>query len=184
MMRKSLLLVVALGTALVAGATEARGDAATEVDMTSGGLLEMRPKNRFHVSIGGGVAPIGLYSMGDGRKYVGISGMPEFGVAWSISNNDAWRLKGAVRWPKYSALTTETPVEAHDAAKEPILIVGGVSARVNASNSNTQTVATAVQRVSFLVGYGNLPTSVDANQIVTGFVVMVSLDIDLLSYNF
>lgn len=126
--------------------------------------------------------PIYLIEKESHHGYTAISAMPELKLGLSADEDDRFRIEGSARWSKYTELVDAKEVAATRVSGQPIIGMLAMSFRVSSATTRKEGVSTAVERISFGVGYGNLP--IDNDRLVTGTVFMVSLEADLIAYNF
>ena len=144
-------------------------------------------KNRFHFSLGLSAAPYLLYDAGSTKKwYIGMAAMPEFRFAVAFTDNRRWRVFGSFRWSALStsALLSETPtgIPAIKADDAEFMGVAGVSFVTSPEGSSGSTVSSSIAGASLGVGGGNAKTT--QGDIISGFVVLASIDMDVVSFNF
>lgn len=143
--------------------------------------------NWLHVSVGGGVAPILFFpKQGSGQPYAAFGFLPELRLSVSLKPDDKWRLFASARWSTLSKATAlDTPMAiqpAENLSKVPALAAVGFAVRPTRGEPSSQAVATGVTRISFQVGYGNLP--LDNGVLARGWALMISFDAEGLSFNF
>lgn len=126
--------------------------------------------------------PIVLIEKESHHAYTAISAMPELKLGLSVDDDDRFRIEGSARWSKYTALVDAKEVAASRVSGQPIIGMLAMSFRVSGATTRKEGVSTAVERISFGLGYGNLP--IENEKLVTGTVFMLSLEADLIAYNF
>jgi hypothetical protein len=173
-MKLAAAVIIPTSIALVASAAQASSTGSMKDPTTKDSSnKDSSTKDDFgwSVSLLGTVAPISVFEKDTDHLFVGASAMPALTLSDDIS--DRVRLEASARWTKFTKALFDdgTDIPAARASEQPIIGTIGFSVRVHHPS-------TAITRVSFSIGYGNVPTD---NGLLTGTVLMLGLETDLVT---
>ncbi len=146
-----------------------------------------RDPHRFHVLLGMSAAPYLLYDAAKTDEwYLGVAALPEIRAAYSLDRIGYARVFVSAKW---SALSTTTLLKNNpdSVAAEPVrnlefMGIGGVTVVPSPEGPARTHLSTSVTGFSLGVGYGSARTSLGT--IIRGPVIMLSIDLELLAFNF